>query len=85
MPPTAAVAEADEVAMAQEDAPCEEMSPFAHQAQGTVVDFGLPPTVLRATAAEPTAPPPPSAFRWSHLSGSEGGVPIQVERAREEP
>ncbi len=62
MPPTAAAAEADEVAMAQEDAPCEEMSPFANLSPGRVEDFGIPPTILQATAAEPTTPPPPLHF-----------------------
>ncbi len=57
-PPAAAAAEADEVAMVQEGAPHKEMLPFAHPAPGTATDFSLPPTILRETAAEPTAPPP---------------------------
>jgi hypothetical protein len=28
---------------------------------------------------------PPIAFQWYHMSGSKGGVPILVKRAREEP
>jgi hypothetical protein len=54
----AAAAEADEAATMREGAAHEEMSPFVYPAPGMAADFGVPPTVLRATAAEPTAPPP---------------------------
>ncbi len=62
MLPAAAAAEADEAATTREAAPHENMLLFAHPAPGRAVDFGLPPTVLQAIAAEPTAPPPPSPF-----------------------
>jgi hypothetical protein len=57
---TATVVEADEVAMTRDGTPCKEMSQFVHPAPGTaavtvaanLLDFGHPPTVVRATASE---------------------------------